>query len=223
MRSLAEQGYAITIATTGPDAVEAALAGQPDLVILDLGLPGMDGIDVIRTLRAQHFPAPILVLTARGGVDDRVQGLDAGADDYLPKPFDLEELSARSRALLRRGRGGQRLTVVDLTCDTVAREVRRDGETILLTQREYSLLEFLMRNAGVPVTRDTLAREVWKTEFDPEHNVIDVYVSYLRQKLVAGGRPQLLHTVRGVGYVLREPLPRQAGSSRSGIRSAKGR
>src|SRR5690606_37236732 len=132
MRTLAEQGYAITIATTGPDAVEAALAEQPDLMVLDLGLPGMDGIDVIRTLRERRFLTPILVLTARGGVGERVRALDAGADDYLPRPFDVEELSARARALLRRGRGGERLVMADLACDTVTREVRRDGEPILL-------------------------------------------------------------------------------------------
>ena len=225
MRALAEQGYALTVATTGPDAVEASLAAQADLVVLDLGLPGLDGIDVIRTLREQRFSAPILVLTARGGVGDRVTGLDAGADDYLAKPFDVDELCARVRALLRRGRPAARLVVGDLECDPQTREIRRHGRTLLLTQREYALLEFLMRNAGEAVTRETIAREVWKMDFDPENNIIDVYVSYLRQKLTGDGRPQLLHTIRGVGYVLEERATRgrQAGSSRSGIRSAKGR
>lgn len=224
MLALAEQGYALTVATTGPDAIEAALAGDPDLVVLDLGLPGLDGLDVIRELRAANFDAPILVLTARGGVGDRVTGLDAGADDYLPKPFDLDELCARVRALLRRGRSAERLVVGDLVCDPLTREVRRNGQPLALTQREYALLEFFMRRPGTPVTRETIAREVWKTEFDPEHNIIDVYVSYLRQKLASRGRAQLLHTIRGVGYVLEErPPARQARSSRSGIRSAKGR
>ena len=225
MRALAEEGHALTVATTGPDAVEAALVSEPDVVVLDLGLPGLDGLDVIRTLRERGFSAPILVLTARGGVRDRVSGLDAGADDYLPKPFDVDELSARVRALLRRGRQVANLRVADLECDPLAREIRRQGHPLLLTQREYSLLEYFMRNAGEPVTREMIARDVWKSEFDPDNNIIDVYVIYLRQKLAARGRRQLLHTIRGVGYVLEERAARarQAGSSRSGMRSSKGR
>jgi len=225
MRALAEQGHALTVATTGPDAVEAALASTPDLVVLDLGLPGMDGLEVIDALRQRGFNTPILVLTARGGVRDRIIGLDAGADDYLAKPFDVDELGARVRALLRRGPPVTQLRVADLECDPIAREIRRQGRPLLLTQREYALLEFLMRHAGEPVTRETIAREVWKSEFDPDNNIIDVYVSYLRQKLAARGSRQLLHTVRGVGYVLEERAPRarQAGSSRSGMRSSKGR
>lgn len=225
MRAFAEQGYSLTIATTGPDAVEAALSSEVHLMVLDLGLPGLDGLDVIRTLREQHFTAPILALTARGTVDDRIAGLDAGADDYLSKPFDVDELLARVRALLRRGRQAERLTVFDLECDPLAREVRRRGKLLVLTQREYALLEYLMRNAGTPVTREMIAREVWKMEFEPENNIIDVYVSYLRQKLASHGGSQLLHTIRGTGYVLedREAPSRQAGNSRSGMRSTKGR
>lgn len=225
LRALAEQGHSLSVATTGPDAVEAAIASAPDLMVLDLGLPGLDGLDVIGELRERGFNAPILVLTARGGVRDRIIGLDAGADDYLSKPFDVDELRARVRALLRRGPPVSQLRVADLECDPVAREIRRQGRLLLLTQREYALLEFLMRHAGQPVTREQIAREVWKTEFDPDNNIIDVYVSYLRQKLAARGRTQLLHTVRGTGYVLEERKRRtsQAGSSRSGMRSSNGR
>ncbi len=225
MRALDEQGLALHVATTGPDAIESAMGSRPDLIVLDLGLPGCDGLEVIRELRSRGFDRPILVLTARGGVADRVLGLDVGADDYVAKPFDVDELCARVRALLRRSRAdASMLRVGDLDCDPRAREVRRAGRTLPLTQREFALLEYLMRHAGTPVRREDIARDVWRTEITSENNIIDVYVSYLRQKLTLGGGSQLLHTVRRVGYVLEERPPAgESGAVRSSAPPTKAR
>jgi two-component system response regulator MprA len=209
-RTLHENGFAVVTAGDGDAGLRAATAQHPDLVILDVGLPGRDGLEVARTLRERGFRAPVLMLTAHNAVPDRVAGFDAGADDYLGKPFNYDELLARVRALLRRSRTeASVIRFADLVLDPLTRRVVRAGRHIPLTQREYALLEYLVRSPGRPMSREQISQDVWQTPFDPEVNVIDVYVSQLRSKLEAhGGRP-LLHTVRRVGYVLRddaEPL-----------------
>src|SRR6266567_6349390 len=172
---------------------------------LEVMLPKRDGFSVLKALRADGMKAPVLMLTARDAVSDRVAGLDSGADDYLTKPFAFEELLARVRALLRRGgdRASAVLRVGDLTLDPATREVRRGTRRVSLTAREYTLLEYFMRSAGRVLSRSMLAQHVWGLDFDPESNVVDVYVGYLRRRIQAEGEPRLLHTVRGAGYVLR--------------------
>jgi two-component system response regulator MprA len=205
-RTLSASGYQVHTASDGEAGLAMALDLEPDLVILDIGLPKQSGLHVAKELRARGFRAPVLMLTARVSVSDRVTGLDAGADDYLLKPFDVDELVARVKALIRRATmraDDAVLRVGDLALDTMSREVTRDGRPVPLTQKEYSLLEYLMRHAGHPVTREQIAEHVWKTEFDPSTNIVDVYINYLRKKLDVEG-PPLVHTVRGTGYVLRE-------------------
>jgi DNA-binding response OmpR family regulator len=205
-RTLTESGYQVLAAADGEAGFQLALDELPDVVILDVGLPRGNGLDVARDLRARGFRAPILMLTARVTIGDRVAGLDAGADDYLVKPFDVDELVARVRALLRRSTLRNEelvLRVQDLQLDTVSREARRGDSLISLTQKEYALLEYLMRHAGRPVTREQIAEHVWKTEFDPSTNIVDVYINYLRKKIDAGDVPAMVHTVRGTGYMLR--------------------
>jgi DNA-binding response OmpR family regulator len=203
-RSLRMEGYDVKIAGDGISALDLSHAFLPDLVILDLGLPGMDGIDVARTLR-QSDDVPILVLTARDAVESRVEGLDSGADDYLVKPFERQELLARLRALLRRRppRGQATLMVGDLTLNPDTHEVLRADRPVDLTQREFELLEYLMRNERIVVSRQRLLDEVWGYDPFSMTNTIEVFVSNLRRKLEAGGEPRLLHTIRGAGYVLR--------------------
>jgi two-component system, OmpR family, response regulator MprA len=203
-RSLRLEGYDVRDAGDGPLALREARTFQPDLVVLDLGLPGLDGIDVARELRAGG-DVPILVLTARDAIDAKVEGLDAGADDYLVKPFEREELLARLRALLRRRppRGSASLVVGDLELNPDPHEVRRGERLVDLTQREFELLEFLMRNERLVVSRQQLLDEVWGYDPFAMTNTIEVFVSNLRRKLEAGGEPRLLHTIRGAGYVLR--------------------
>src|SRR3712207_4347092 len=194
-RALRGRGYRVHAAPDGEAGFLAALDLQPDLVILDVGLPKQSGFDVARELRSRGFRAPVLMLTAYNSVTDKVAGLDAGADDYLGKPFDYNELLARVNALLRRASlraGDAVIRVGDLAVDTIAREVTRGGRQISLTQKEYALLEYLARNAGRPVTRDQIAEQVWKTELDPKTNIVDVYVNYLRKKLDTDGSPPLL-------------------------------
>ena len=204
-RTLGENGFAVLTADDGESGLGTALARHPDLVILDVGLPGRDGLEVARALRARGFRAPVLMLTAHTAVPDRVAGFDAGADDYLGKPFNYDELLARVRALLRRSRAEANvIRVADLVLDPITRQVTRAGRPIALTQREYALLEYFARSPGRPISREQISQDVWQAPFDPENNVIDVYVSYLRTKLEADGAPPLLHTVRRVGYVLRE-------------------
>ena len=204
-RTLQENGFGVLTADDGESGIEQAIAHGPDLVVLDVGLPRCSGLDVSRELRARDFRAPVLMLTAHSAIGDRLAGFAAGADDYLAKPFNYDELLARVRALLRRSRADAAvLRVGDLSCDPLTRRVLRGSQPVPLTQREFALLEFLMRNAGRPVTREQIAVEVWRTDFDPENNIIDVYVSYLRSKLEAHGDRPLLHTVRRVGYVLRD-------------------
>ena len=203
-QGLEEDGYAVTPSADGDDALRRLRDETFDLAILDWMLPGQSGIELLHSLRQTGNRIPVLLLTARDSVDDRVAGLDAGADDYLVKPFVFDELLARLRALLRRSAAVTGpMRVADLELDPVSRSASRAGSILDLSVREFELLEHLMRHAGHTVSRDTLARDVWR---DPEpglSNVVDVYINYLRKKLEFGGRSRLIHTVRGQGYVLR--------------------
>ncbi|HLQ31472.1 MAG TPA: response regulator transcription factor [Chloroflexota bacterium] len=204
-RALSYEGYVTDIANDGAKALALALEHHPDLVVLDIQLPGMDGIEVCRRLR-EGGDEPILMLTARDEVSDRVRGLDSGADDYLVKPFALEELMARVRALLRRREPETRteLRFSDLVLDTASREARRSDRAIELSAKEYDLLSLFMRNPRRVLTREQILEQAWGYDFYGESNVIEVYVGYLRQKLETAGEPRLIHTVRGAGYVLKE-------------------
>lgn len=206
-RGLEEAGYEVITATTGEEGYYQATNEKVDAVVLDVMLPGRDGFQVLRDLRRQGFMRPVLMLTARDAVDDRVRGLDGGADDYLVKPFAFAELLARLRALLRREAAGRELHLraETLEMDLLSRRVVRAGEELDLTKREFELLEYLLKNKNVIVTRDMIAREVWKESATNLTNVIDVYITNLRKKVERLGSPQLIHTVRGVGYSLREP------------------
>ena len=207
-RALEEESYAIDVCADGTEGLELARAakdGRYDLIILDLMLPGLSGLEILKALRKEQIPAPVVILTARSQVDQKVKGLDAGADDYLTKPFAIEELLARVRALLRRGSGeaGGVLQVDDLILNPATREVTRGGRRIELTTKEYALLEYFMRNAGRVLTRPMIAEHVWNLDFDTFTNVIDVYVNYLRNKIDRGRDRKLIHTMRGSGYVLK--------------------
>ncbi len=203
-RVLRQEGHEVQSAEDGVEALELAESFVPDLVILDLGLPKLDGVEVCRRLRAES-DAPILILTARTDTDDRVEGLDSGADDYLVKPFERKELLARMRALLRRRppRGTASLAVGDLRLNPDTREVYRGNRPVELTNREFELLEHLMRNERLVVSRERLLEEVWGYDPMAMTNTIDVFISNLRRKLEAGGEPRLLHTKRGAGYVIK--------------------
>jgi DNA-binding response OmpR family regulator len=205
--SLEEQGYAVDVAYDGEGALGLAELEPYDLLVLDVMLPGLDGFTVCRRLRARGRQMPILMLTARDTVDDRVAGLDSGADDYLVKPFALRELLARVRALVRRPGPAQApvLRVADLEVDTVTREVRRAGRRVALTSKEYGVLEYFVRNPDRVLSRDQIAAHVWDYDFVAMSNVVDVYVRYLRRKLGDEGEPRLLRTVRGAGYQLKAP------------------
>ncbi len=206
-RGLREEQYAVDVAADGEKAVFMAQTGEYDLIILDLMLPKKDGMEVLRTLRASKIGTPVLVLTAKDKPKDKVEGLNAGADDYLTKPFGFEELLARVRALLRR-RGDMIptvLSVADLEMDTLKHRVRRGTTELELTNREYSLLEFFLRHANEVVTRTKLSEHVWETDFDTFSNVIDVHIARLRQKINDGFPLKLLETVRGKGYILQIP------------------
>jgi two-component system response regulator MprA len=207
-RTLRQEGHEVRSAADGVEALAVAEEFIPDLVILDLGLPKLDGAEVLRRLRAES-DAPILVLTARSELDDRVEGLDSGADDYLVKPFERRELLARLRALMRRRppRGSASLAVGDLRLNPDTREVWRGDRQIDLTNREFELLEYLMRNERLVVSRERLLEEVWGYDPMAMTNTIDVFVSNLRRKLEAEGEPRVLHTKRGAGYVVRAPAP----------------
>jgi two-component system copper resistance phosphate regulon response regulator CusR len=203
-KGLREQAYAVDIASDGEQALYQAAVNQYDIVILDVMLPVKDGHTVCRELRGSGFRAPILMLTARGAVDDRVEGLDSGADDYLAKPFDFKELLARLRALLRRSAGlrPQVARVADLTLNTASHAVTRAGKPVSLTAKEYALIEFLVLNQGRVVGREQIGQHVWDENFDPLSNVIDVYIKRLRSKLDTGFSRRLIHTRRGEGYIL---------------------
>jgi DNA-binding response OmpR family regulator len=206
-KGLEEEGHAVEVAGDGASAIERATDGAPwDLVILDVMLPRGDGFGVLKALRQEGHRMPVLMLTARDAVGDKVTGLDLGADDYLSKPFAFEEFLARVRALLRRGGGGPApvLRLADLSLDPATREVRRGARRVELTAREHTLLEYFLRNAGRVLTRPMLAQHVWGLDFDPESNVVDVYVGYLRRRIEGPGERRLLHTVRGAGYVLKD-------------------
>ena len=211
-RSLAFNGYDVELAGDGLAALESIARNRPDAVVLDVMMPRLDGLEACRRLRSAGEDLPILVLTARDAVSDRVAGLDAGADDYLPKPFALEELLARLRALLRRTQpafasdNGQ-LSFADLTLDPLAREVTRGERTVRLTRTEFNLLELLMRHPRQVLTRSQILEEVWGFDFPTTANSLEVYVGYLRRKTEAAGEPRLIHTVRGIGYALRETAP----------------
>jgi DNA-binding response OmpR family regulator len=205
-RGLEEEGYEVVTAMTGEEGYYLATTALPDAIVLDLMLPGRDGLKVLRDLRGQGYARPVLILTARDDVEDRVTGLDAGADDYLVKPFAHAELLARLRALLRRDISGRELILRadDLEIDLLARRVVRNGVELDLTKREYELLEYLLRHKNSAVTRDMIARDVWKEATGAPTNAIDVYVTLLRKKVERPGARQLIHTVRGVGYALRD-------------------
>jgi two-component system, OmpR family, response regulator MprA len=214
-RSLQFNGYQVELASDGQQALDAVESARPDAMVLDVMMPRLDGLQVCRRLRSTGDDLPILVLTARDLVSDRVAGLDAGADDYLPKPFALEELLARLRALLRRAvadRDGAAhsdppLKFADLEMDLGTREVRRGDRSISLTRTEFALLELLLAHPKQVLTRGRILEEVWGYDFPTSGNALEVYVGYLRRKTEAAGEPRLLHTVRGVGYVLRETPP----------------
>ena len=203
-QGLEAEHYTVEVFSDGEQARTAAIDGDYDVIILDLNLPKLDGISVLRQLRLKKPTLPVLVLTQRTRVEDRVQSLDSGADDYLPKPFSFSELSARVRALLRRSHLPSEavLTVGDLKLDRVERRVERAGRRVELTTKEFALLEYLMRNAGRRVTRSMIIEHVWNLTFDTTTNVVDVYINYLRRKVDDGHPDKLIHTVRGVGYEL---------------------
>ena len=205
-KALQSEGFAADVLHDGTSVLAAASTTPFDAIVLDIMLPGRDGLSVVRLLRERGIGTPVLLLSARGEVRERVEGLDAGADDYLPKPCDLTELLARVRALVRRGGEGRAvvLRLANLTLDTVTREVKRGNTVIDLTTREYRLLEFLLRSTGRICGRMTLVEKVWDYDFDPGTNIVDVYVKRVRRKIDAEFEPKLLHTVRGIGYVMKE-------------------
>lgn len=205
-RGLREAGFAVDVASNGSDGLAAALEQNPDVAIVDVMLPGRDGLSVIDELRRQGRTTPVLILSAKRSVDDRVRGLQAGGDDYLTKPFAFAELLARVQALVRRASRtpeATTLTVADLTMDLLSRRVTRDGQSIDLRPREFALLEYLMRNAGKVVSKTMILSHVWEYNFDPQTNIVDVLVSRLRDKIDKPFDSKLLQTVRGVGYVIR--------------------
>jgi two-component system, OmpR family, response regulator MprA len=206
-RALSLEGYSVDLAENGAEALRKVGPVDPDVVVLDVLMPEVDGLAACRRLRAEGNRVPVLMLTARAGVGDRVDGLDAGADDYLVKPFALEELLARIRALLRRGghdQSEQPLRFADIELDPPTREVRRGDRLIELTRTEFNLLELFLRNPRQVLTRSLIFERVWGYDFGPTSNALDVYIGYLRRKTEAGGEPRLIQTVRGVGYALRE-------------------
>lgn len=200
-QAMREAGYSVQSAGDGVEAFDLARVSAFDLILLDVMIPRMDGFEVCRQLRASKVMTPILIITARDALEDKIEGLDSGADDYIVKPFQIAELLARARALLRRGTSSPAiLRVGDLTLDPATRQAARGGKTIYLSATEYSLLEYLMRNAGRVLTRSMILEHVWQYDFEGNDNVLDVYISYLRGKIDKGHDPALIHTVRGVGY-----------------------
>jgi len=205
-RGLKEEGYSVDVAYDGEEGYFQATSNEYDAIILDLMLPKMDGITLCKRLRTERISTPILMLTAKDSVKDKVTGLDAGANDYLTKPFAFEELLARVRALLRKSETAvpTKLQIGDLILDLLTHKVSRAGKEIALTNKEYALLEYLMRNTGSIVTRTMISEHVWDINFDTFSNVIDVYVNYLRKKIDKGHKKKLIHTIRGRGYIIKE-------------------
>ena len=205
-KGLEQSSYTVDTVTTGEDALAFAIANAYDAVVLDIMLPGRDGLSVVRELRARGISTPVLALTARGTLEDKIHGLDSGCDDYLPKPFAFDELLARLRALLRRQPASRsvKLEYSGIVLDPVTRAVTRDSKPIELTNKEYALLELLLRHPGQVFTRTAILESIWGYDFDAGSNVLEVYMNFLRKKIDAAGKKKLLHTVRGVGYVLRE-------------------
>lgn len=207
VQGLKAEGYAVDHAADGDEAIWLAETNPYDALVLDVMMPAKDGFTVVRHLRKKNILSPVIFVTARGEVEDRVRGLDAGGDDYLAKPFSLAELLARLRAMLRRQRpqASNVLRVADLEMDLLARKVHRAGQEIVLTNREFALLEFLLVNSPKPVSKMAIVEHVWDQHFDSQTNVVNVYVNYLRNKIDRPGLKPLLHTVRGVGFALKEP------------------
>lgn len=203
---LASDGYSVDSCYDGEEAVDHLAAADFDGVILDIMMPVKDGYEVLKYLRSRGKTTPVLFLTAKDTVSDKVRGLDAGADDYLVKPFSFEELTARIRAMLRKSHGAVSnvITVGDLEVDTASHTVKRGGETVSLSAKEYSLLEYMIRNAGIVLSREKIENHIWNFDYEGGTNVIDVYISYLRRKIDDGREVKLIHTVRGSGYVLKE-------------------
>jgi two-component system response regulator MprA len=211
-RALRSEGYGVQLAASGGEALGLLVDESPDVIVLDVSMVGLDGLETCRLIRAKGDDVPILMLTARSGVSDRVSGLDAGADDYLVKPFALEELLARLRALLRRhgqppATESSRLTFGDVSLDPVTRDVTVGSEQLRMTRLEFSLLELFLRHPRQVLTREVIFDRVWGYDFGANSNSLEVYVGYLRRKTESGERPRLIHTVRGVGYVLRDTAP----------------
>ena len=206
-KALQEAGFAVDVVHDGNDAVATLAAGSFEVIVLDVMLPGRDGLAVVRQIRTRGDKTPVLLLSARGSVEEKVEGLNAGADDYLPKPFALQELLARVRALLRRGSETRDVTlrVADLSLDTTTRVARRGERKIELTNREFRLLEYLMRSSGRICGRMMIIEKVWEYNFDPGTNVVDVYIRKLREKIEEPDEAKLLHSVRGAGYMIKEP------------------
>jgi heavy metal response regulator len=204
-KGLEEEGYAVDLASDGEEGQFMGLDGVHDLIILDINLPGKDGLSVLQELRRKKITAPVLLLTVRAAIEDKVIGLDTGADDYLTKPFSFQELLARIRALIRRQTDAESplLKVADLTLDPARRRVFRGEKKIELTAKEFALLDYFMRHPDRVLTRTMIAEHVWDYDFDPMTNVIDVYVNYLRKKIETGDGQKLIHTIRGVGYVMK--------------------
>ena len=204
VQALGEEGYGTQLCDDGARALQTASEQAFDLILLDVMLPGLSGLEVCSRLRAREVRTPILMITARDTTEDKVQGLDAGADDYLVKPFQVDELLARVRAMLRRGASSPvALRVGDLKLDPATRQAQRGGKNILLSSTEYTLLEYLMRHAGSVLTRAALLEHVWQYDFEGNDNVLEVYISYLRRKIDRGHKTPLIHTVRGAGYCMR--------------------
>lgn len=212
-RGLESAGYAVDVAGDGARAIDLVHSTDYDLVILDMMLPDMDGLQVLERIRNRKTSPPVLILSARGGVDDRVKGLELGADDYLVKPFAFVELLARVRALLRRGQPApERLQVGDLVLDSIRRRVTRNNESIELAPKEFSILEYMMRNRGRPLSRTMIVEHVWDMDYDGLTNIVDVYIRHLRSKIDDRWPQKLIHTVRGIGYMLDLPEQQQPQS-----------
>lgn len=206
LKRLTQEGYSVDVCSDGEEASEYIEMGEYDCIVLDIMLPKKDGITVLREMRDQQDKTPVLLLTAKDSIADRVLGLDAGADDYLVKPFSYDELLARVRAMFRR-KGEVKSVVLkyaDLEMDTIARQVSRDGQPIILTAKEYALLEYFLRNPEKVLTRNQIIEHIWNFDFDSDSNIVDVYVRYLRRKIDYGFEDKLIHTMRGIGYVLRQ-------------------